>query len=300
MQTTAFDRNRVNSLVPAPLAQDSGAMIETPKAGPPLHRFAGRGFVVAFMVAKRDWMLLWDLLGWMRELERRRIDCEVVVVCEHILDGALRDALRQQIHRTFTGPVHVHRAPFQMHDETWPKGPDWLFACTAEWCHRHERDFLLLEPDITVLKPGWCDTIRRAYYGAGKPFMGTQEEAGSAHPQHMPGNGVYPWTTHQYATMNRLEIPFDVWLAEQGVMRDGLVTVTPLIQQVWSVRDWHERHGKNGQIPLPSRQPGTVLAALTFPDWEIVAEVVDPAALIFHRCKDGSLIQRLRERRKLT
>jgi hypothetical protein len=83
-------------------------------------------------------------------------------------------------------------------------------------------------------------------------------------------------------------------------MRDNLVTVTPLIQQVWCVRDFQERQNKNGGPPVPSRQPGSVIAALTFPDWASVEQVVSPESVVFHRCKDGSLIQRLRERRRLT
>lgn len=297
MQTPVFNKQRVTLPVPAAVALPTPAPELSPGAGV---RFAGRSWVVAFMVAKRDFMLLWDLVAWMHELEGCLIESDVVVTCEHDLDPDLVEVLLDHLRRTFAGRVWSNRAPFQLADETWPLGPDWLFACTAQWAHRWECDFVVLEPDISVLKPNWCDTLRRAYYGGGRPFMGTREAAGSAHPEHMPGNGVYPWNTHQYLSMKRLEIPFDVWLAERGVMRDNLVTVTPLIQQVWSVKDFQERQGKNGGMAMPSRQPGSVIAALTFPDWETVEAVVSPLAVVFHRCKDGSLIQRLRERRRLT
>lgn len=297
MLTPVFNKQRVTLPVAAAPASPAPSLELLPTSGP---RFAGKRWVVAFMVAKRDFMLLWDLVAWMRELEGQRIEADVVVTCEHDLDPDLTWALVRHCDQTFAGRVWSNRAPFQLADETWPLGPDWLFACTAEWCHRWESDFLLLEPDVTVLKPNWCDTLRRAYYGGGRPFMGTWEAAGSAHPEHMPGNGVYPWNARQYLSLKRLEIPFDVWLAERGVMRDNLVTVTPLIQQVWCVRDFQERQGKNGGMAVPSRQPGSVIAALTFPDWETVEQVVSPAAMVFHRCKDGSLIQRLRERRRLT
>jgi hypothetical protein len=94
-------------------------------------------------------------------------------------------------------------------------------------------------------------------------------------PEHMSGNAIYPKNVMERA-FNLIHADlaaFDVVGAEQIV---GQAHWTKSIQHVW-----RKDEGRN----------------FTFPDQVSVDSMVSKEALLFHQNKDGTLIERLRERR---
>lgn len=169
--------------------------------------------------------------------------------------------------------VTIAEAPFDLPDEHWPQGPNWSFMTACRYCHEREMDFLLLEPDAVPLKVGWFQRLVRAYRGCGRPYMGTVEEAAAdgRHPRHMPGNALYSWRAWLRAPIRALYVAWDVQMAHDGIM--DYVAQSDLIQQIW------------GAMNKP-------------PTFQVPAslDILAPKAVLFHRCKDGSLMDRLRER----
>jgi hypothetical protein len=245
----------------------------------PQARMAGSKFVLALMTCRKDFILSLDQLDWFRELDGHPLEAECVLTTAWDLRGSLEDLLLKRASECIRGPVHHNPAPFALWSELWPLGPNWLFALTAKFCFDHQFDYLLLEPDAVAVQPGWFDAIRREYAGCGRAFMGHLEPQTAAHPAHIAGCCCYAFDVWTAGTARALHSPFDLQLALDGVVRQGLAHATPSILQVWST------------IPGGNIAP-------EFPSISSL-DIIHPKTMVFHRCKSNSLISRLREQRAL-
>lgn len=150
----------------------------------------------------------------------------------------------------------------------------------AEASKRLTVPWFWMEPDCVPLTKDWLDRIEVAYRECSvrksqpKYFLGGEVRQ----PEHrMSGVGVYPCAVAQFTRglphLANNPAPWDQVLAQDF---SSFVEYTPLIQNVW-----------NKTVGDPNSAP-------TFPDVASLA-YLDPNAVLFHRCKDGSLIERLRE-----
>ncbi len=138
-----------------------------------------------------------------------------------------------------------------------------------------------LEPDCVPLTRDWLDQIQAAYAECStrkppKYFLGGEVKQ----PEHrMSGVGVYPCKVAEFTRglpfLSNNVAPWDQVLAQDFA---PFVEYTPLIQNVWN---WI---------------PGDKESVPRFPQISSLS-VIDPRAVLFHRCKDGSLIERLREKK---
>jgi hypothetical protein len=226
----------------------------------------GRQFGVVLMVAWSDYAAAVRLLDWMQALGGLD-EGRLMISVPHDLPGDLVVALKERTKSWLE--CHIVPRPFPLSKEHWPQGPNWSFACASQWCHAQQWDFLLLEPDAVPLKPGWLDGIEREYRGCGRAFMGHYEPPGPDHQMHLAGVAVYHWETYQRTHWHEFHRAWDVAMGPTLVAE---AHESRTIQQDW---------GKWNEPPVFHRT--TDLAR------------VRPDALLFHRNKDGSLIQRLRE-----
>lgn len=132
--------------------------------------------------------------------------------------------------------------------------------------------WLFIEPDAIPLKPGWIDILEAEYISGKQPFMGNRVLIERV-PEHMTGNGIYPQNTPELAPTllmrtnwksegSEYELAFDIAGAKE-ILRQA--HFTPLIQHIF-------------------RHPG-------FKTREEFDVVIDPNAVVFHSCKDGSIFQ---------
>ena len=164
------------------------------------------------------------------------------------------------------------------HDEDergWPMSPNHLFKRVAQhitWSPNPEAYFWC-EPDCIPLSPDWIDRLESEYRSSGQYFMGANVKVDNT-PEHMSGNAIYPKNVMERAfnIVHADLAAFDVVAAEQIV---GQAHWTNLIQHVWK-----KEEGRN----------------FTFPDQASVDAMVSKDAVVFHQNKDGTLIERLRER----
>lgn len=198
----------------------------------------------------------------------------------------------------------------------WPHSPNhgWMSALQIVR-ERIMKPWLWLEPDATPLTRECFDAIEAEYVRVNpppavvktdvKPMFGAKQKAEPPPPKTFPfmgaeitspahrmsGVAVYPPQVVSFlhkrllsdlvavrsrfgAEMGPREEAFDSYFAAEIL---PYCHFTPLIQNVH----------------LTSRDPDI---APTFPTMESLS-LLDPRAVLFHRCKDGSLIDRLRERR---
>ncbi len=153
----------------------------------------------------------------------------------------------------------------------WPHPQNYAFQTVARWVYDFNgnntwKSFFWWEPDATPLKPGWLKSLEDEYTSAGKPFMGSVVDGFG----YMAGVGIYPWNVCDYTTralLCRAE-PWDM------VMRDETSPST---------------HRANHLIQhVRSEEP------FVFENSLQIKETLSPSAVLFHRCKDGSLIDGLR------
>lgn len=129
--------------------------------------------------------------------------------------------------------------------------------------------WLWVEPDAVPITAGWLDSIAAAYTKCGKPFMHDLVE--TPRGKSNSGCGVYPAKVRDYT--DRLwelsNVSWDVLLYPDFAPHTAY---TPLIQDI-------------GFMPGTKELP-------TFPDADSLSRL-RPEAVLFHRCKDGTLIDRL-------
>lgn len=162
----------------------------------------------------------------------------------------------------------------------------WPWSCNHAWMHalqtvreKIQKPWLWLEEDCVPLTSDWLDKIEEEYKKADaskKAFMGAEV----LRPSHrMSGIGVYPPMVVSYLTKIRLpdldqsNFAWDHFLASEIVPHTHF---TRLIQNVY----------------LTSKDPDI---SPTFPTAESLS-ILDTQAVLFHRCKDSTLIDRLREK----
>lgn len=142
------------------------------------------------------------------------------------------------------------------------------------WFFSDKGPFMFIEPDAIPMRPGWHDEIAAEYAACGKAFMGARiTGVPGQYPTHSTGNMVLPQNASHIEKLmiatrgpNGFEVAFDVAAAERVLAN---FHNTAKIQQIFR------------------GEPFTTHADL---------ERIRPEVAIFHNSKDGSLIERLRER----
>lgn len=166
-------------------------------------------------------------------------------------------------------------------DLGWPSGANLAWQATARFIQdNYKLPWLWIEADAVPLKPTWLDEIAAAYYKSGKSFFGpVVDERG-----HCNGVMVYAWNAASRLpkAMQATSLAWDYVCFPD--MRNDHADAEPFIQHVWG---WHDNraHPHAGD-------------AMRFNSIADVQRWVKPQAVLFHRSKDQSLIQRLREMRK--
>lgn len=188
----------------------------------------------------------------------------------------------------------------------WPVGANWAFFCAALWNSMQERNpFLWLEPDATPLSEGWLETLEAAYAECGKPFMGAvlPTNLPNCNPTYMNGSpAVYPPNAMVY--FDGAFIDFLRPLPFEQALRDGrqhvldvaafdLAAAAQVVPFAHATRLVQHYWGGERQTP-----PTFKLAKQeTDPPHVFTLEALYPEAVVFHRCKDGSLRELLRAKR---
>lgn len=158
-------------------------------------------------------------------------------------------------------------------------GPNSSFRQVAWDSYMNKKGpFFWCELDCVPLRKDWLDRLEAEYKTCGKPFMGAQVLIETV-PEHMSGNAIYPTNVPEEAPLlvmrtewtpkgqpKSFELAFDVAGA-----RDVLPKAywTNLIQHKFRYKGFESR--------------------------EEFDSVIDPNAVVFHSCKDGSIYQYLRE-----
>lgn len=224
-----------------------------------------------------DHRQLLRLLEWIQELGGcPENDC--LIVCGKDTNPTLIESVSKLALQSFH-LVTLHKTPHRLPDEAWPKGPNWLFETAARKIESDKLGpWLWLEPDATPLCLKWLDYLERGYAREGKPFMGPKLDPTDVVPG-LAGVSVYPentWTLLGPSLTNRA-VAFDV---AAGKITADNGKITRLMTHYW------------GQ----SKFPPVFVAQKVYgsPKHAMLLESIPKLSVLFHRCKDGSLIDLLK------
>jgi hypothetical protein len=231
--------------------------------------------VIVLPCCERDLQMLLKNLQWMTELDGQQSADALVaqdpdtnrILARQVIDAA-RAAFQQ------VDLLVYDRVPSPM----WPFAPNWAFQSTAwHMYQRVGRPWFWCEADCVPLSAGWLNRWFDEYEQAGRPLMGAVVEGRG----HCNGTAIYPANFPELSpnAMRATDVAWD-W-----VMRAETIAHTHpsrLLAHCWGiVRDQ----------PHPYEGPPA--------SFRIQAQVdkwVRAGAVLFHRSKDGTLIDRLRER----
>lgn len=231
---------------------------------------------VALPFHTRDMRLAADLLLWIQELGKEDFHC--YLVCPFISFGTNKQMLALTMGAfksvEFVVPSSIGRMP-----EPWPSGANKMFAEASKLI---KQPFLWLEPDAVPLCDGWLEYINEEYFSVGKPFMGSVNKD-AKHPKgHLSGVAVYPPNSWNYFRgFLPSKEPFDM------VNQDEILANTydsKLIYNFWGQNDMPPTFKEN----LEKSDPENTLTLGSIPR----------TAVLYHRCKDQSLTNILRNNRR--
>jgi len=226
-------------------------------------------FVVPFC-AKDEWLAL-RLMTYCRGLESRQpYNC--LVVHDDLISGrAVVEAARE-----YFAEVKEFTYKHWTGKRDWPYPQNFQFQNAAAHIYRHaplgREPWFWWEPDATPVKEGWMKALDDRHQEGRRPFAGHIVQGtpfpGRPAMRWMTGCGIYPWDTPVTSPqiMLALQYPWDVASSRDVV--PNCTQANDLIQHAW------ERGG----------QP------FSFADKDDAKAALNSTTVIFHRCKDGSLM----------
>jgi len=230
--------------------------------------------LVVIPVCHKDEELVLKNLDWEYELDGQ-IGAECIVSCP---EGFNTQKVIEKLRRVCPSDrIHTLIYSEWAGDPKWPMPQNWAWQSTARSLAKFGQPWLWWEADSTPIRKGWVEEIRKQYAYANMPFMGYVTDQNGTEP-HMAGVGVYPPEVARYSINAMLcrAMPFDVMLA-----RDTLT----------------QTHKANHLIQHHVHENGD---STHFPTSASVDDIIQPGVVLFHRCKDGSLIDRLRDPRSVS
>lgn len=233
---------------------------------------------IVFSACHKDYEACERLLTWVHELQENYYGHGAIIVLSSRItkeQQARLMSLLKDCQFSFVSGIK-QRDEYEM---GWPASPNKMFAMAAEYVEQqHPSPFLWCESDMTPIRPGWLDAIAMEYERGQKPYMGVVFDWVSAASRlpHMTGCGVYPGYVRRYNP------------------RSLAATSIP-----WDVTDPHSTLRHLHKTNLIYHSPGPDLNApkgWTFDSLDSL-KMIPTEAVLMHSCKDGTLIQRLREQR---
>jgi hypothetical protein len=217
------------------------------------------------------------MLAWAKRLDGK-IQQNCLVVHDDLCDATKVIEAAKDYFALVKTMKYQHWAGKQ---QNWPAPQNFQFQQAASYISANlpfgKDPWFWWEPDATPLKPGWLKTIEFRHAEGGKPFMGhivTGDPFGNGQSlSWMTGVGVYPFNMagKSLRAMTTVDYPWDVIGAKDILPQCS--RANDIIQHVW------ERNG----------------APYHFVDKADTEAILQKGAVIFHRCKDGSLINALNE-----
>lgn len=214
-------------------------------------------------------------LRWMRKLDER-LDYNCILAC----DDTVRTETTLELAQVLFRSVHVFKYPKHRFIH-WPFPQNNAFMHTAWEMAKQKEPWAWVETDSVPIKKGWLTALEQEYLRGKKPFGGHWNPATEV----FNGVAIYPPNISFYAPKimtaalmdgrnehgQPYQPPWDAYGSTD--VKPHLHVMNRIMQHLWSIND----------------------VCPTFPTKKAVTQLLRDEVVLFHRCKDGSLIDRLEE-----
>ena len=229
-------------------------------------------------VYKDDVPKLLNLIRWLRQLGGCRDHLAVIVADADTPAGDIFE-IRDEASKVFS---EVLVTTTDRGVKGWPEGPNELFLAAARFAKERNMHWLFLEPDAVPLCAGWLDRLDIEYRVRGARYLGqiVPSDKPGLPMRHFTGVGIYPADAIlqvEKLVLAKPKVAFDISTADIIVAQ---AQHSDLFQHLW---------GESGNPPTFAQKgiPGTGTFGLDY---------LRKGAVLFHRTKDGKLINLLRQR----
>jgi hypothetical protein len=237
--------------------------------------------IVAIAYCRKDSTETKRLLAWCAELNEHTLKGHMIMFAS---DASVSRDMITEIHamgKKIAGYCETILVDVPADKQEWGIATKIMFTKVANQIEQVcKLPWLWMEPDCVPLKENWANQLADAYAECPRLFMGTRCVPDISGPPHMAGPGIYP--NNAYSLLKEsldLAPHFDIAIAPYVIPR---MVETPLIQHFW---------GKPGLAPTFK------IGERTESESENVVNAanISPKAVLWHRNKDGSLIECLRK-----
>lgn len=223
------------------------------------------------------------LLEWIRELDTQILGHSLLLIADDAVPAEVKAQVKAVAVEAFrTVSASTVKCPAPVNNNYHVPAAVMFDGAAFIVDSRYKWNWLWLEPDAVPLKSGWLDRLAEAYDESDKRFMGVLHKHGQ---KDLPETVMYGTAVYPNCARSELKKfcdgtkPFDMAFSDYVVPR---ATHTNLI---------HHRFGsqtesptfKDAKLPTDGPNVGTL-------------NDIPKEAVLFHRCKDGSLIQLIRNR----
>lgn len=235
----------------------------------------GSLFAVVFPFCSKDALVALKLMKWIAELTP---PSERLLVLSHDYQTSpgMVENIANEAKKVFSCIKTCAYSPPTA--DQWP--PTIAFRAAADFMQKLGLSWLWLEADAVPLKPEWLDTLQAAYWNCKKAF------AGPIVPDlgHCNGTAIYPCNTPQRIprALTLTRTAWDVTMKHEMIF--DCHDLTPVFFHAWTADNGSFHPYIGGNVP-------------SFPRGSNLINQIHKDAVVFHRCKDGTLIERLQERR---
>lgn len=235
-----------------------------------------------------DASLLQSLLMFLKELHPKGLkNNNAILLCEDGIEAAVRDSIIRLSKDLFRS-VRMTTSVVPDTHKGWPRGANVMFETAARQVQLTSKSpWLWLEPDSVPLSRTWLSDIESSYFSSSRLFMGSHVKGRTQTGEiieHMSGVAVYPTATlltlGPGVDLAGTAEAFDVLIGPRALAR---MEETSLIQHFWGEHETPPTFTKSVTSASP---PGSTTPSVV--DWN--------RAALFHRCKDGSLFNFVREK----
>jgi hypothetical protein len=231
----------------------------------------------------KDVGLAKKLLDWIEELSPKLGPHCCLLAADASVPHETKTELGNQAKRIFHF-AETAIIPVPSNAVGWPQASNAMFRTAAQHIKEcFKLPWFWMEPDCTPMRPSWLDELAVHYAACPKRYMGAviQSNQPPMPPLHLAGCAVYP--ADAYETMNPFTTGDKAWDIASAPYVIPQAMNTPLI------------HHHYGEMTLPptfkeAKLPGDPINTC-------VLDFVRPDAAVFHRTKDGTLIDLLRKQR---
>lgn len=224
--------------------------------------------IVALPFCHKDEHLALLNLEWCLKLDGGQVPFECVLTVD---DRTEVDRVQELAGQYFQS-VRVCRYPFWSGNPNWPAPHNHAWQQTARYFDSQPKGqpWLWWEADATPLAKGWLSTLQAAYEQGAKPFAGHWVTGNNGHA-YMNGVGIYPPQVNRFDTASYLahQASFDIVLGPR--LATNCHRINHLIAH--------------------SLEPASFSTVAEI--WQITGK----EAVLFHNCKDGSIVKCFTETR---